>query len=352
MLKLVVQFAVWGGMVAALLSTPSLAQSTSNPASARTIQDITALLDQYKPDPTENNRLIQEMNAEPPVTEDPLVLSHFFVKRSLAAYSLGMAQTRIDNLEKALSFLSRGAQSNAALSNEEFRVLGDLVSAWGDQDYRKSLAYADQALAHPRITIGWQLGVTVNKVFRHIAVGDFASAETTLTQADAILSNARRHPSWQLYGVGYRSYVEAAHAYLSRERGNLVDADKRYRSTIALISEDMKYIGERQRLGYQTQTESERWSVRTVMTRSLVITLQRMGRLQEAEGGRGEVSDAFERARRRPRDAQGQADHDHPALRDAAGLAPERTVAAGPGDPWRDDRAAAAVGAGAGRGRR
>src|SRR4029453_13474208 len=64
------------GDVRAMLAQRPLAQHA-----ARTIQDITQLLDQYQPDPQLLARLRAALQEEPPAGDDPAVLARFYHAR-------------------------------------------------------------------------------------------------------------------------------------------------------------------------------------------------------------------------------------------------------------------------------
>jgi tetratricopeptide (TPR) repeat protein len=83
--------------------------------------------------------------------------------------------------------------------------------------------------------------------------------------------------------MGWRSSVERSKAYNQRQRGKLAEAEQLYRSVIALLDQDLTAREERIRRGWASRTEASIHRQREGATTELAVTLQRLGRFEEAE---------------------------------------------------------------------
>src|SRR5262249_26937054 len=156
-----------------------------------TIQDITQLLDQYKPDPQRLARLRTALQAEPPASNDPAVLARFYHQRANAAEALGLARQRLDDLEKALPYAQRAKLPATSLGGDERRIVAELANTWGTFDYRKAIEYSERSLANPKFDVGYFLADTTRIAKTYTALGDFAAAEKLIARAEERLKQAR-----------------------------------------------------------------------------------------------------------------------------------------------------------------
>ena len=82
-------------------ATWARAQNTRFVAPPRTIADITAFLDQEKPDPTKRAKTEAEAKAEPPANADRAKLKDFYFGRAQARAELGWAAAAVADAELA-----------------------------------------------------------------------------------------------------------------------------------------------------------------------------------------------------------------------------------------------------------
>src|SRR5262245_39904959 len=80
----------------------ALAQGRALVAPPRTIADITAILDQEKPDPAKRAKAEAEANAEPKNLQGA-ALSEFYYKRCQARGAMGRPHEAIGDCEKAIA---------------------------------------------------------------------------------------------------------------------------------------------------------------------------------------------------------------------------------------------------------
>lgn len=97
------------GRIAALLMcwwlAPSLGAAADAPAAPpRTVADITALLDQYRPDPRRMQEVRAILNGTPPQTEDRKDLARFFKQRAVMAEQVGAARQYAEDMRKVVEF--------------------------------------------------------------------------------------------------------------------------------------------------------------------------------------------------------------------------------------------------------
>src|SRR5690242_5701913 len=105
-------FAFWrgsgGALMAALIPTASPAAQAPSPAAPnlvpppRSIADITAILDQEKPDAAKIAKATAAADAQPSAGLDDKAMIEFLVKRGDAAQALGRSQQALIDLRKAV----------------------------------------------------------------------------------------------------------------------------------------------------------------------------------------------------------------------------------------------------------
>src|SRR5690242_3702505 len=118
-----------GVIMSAIVSVASYGQSTNFVAPPRTTSDITAILDQQKPDPDKAAKTRADADANPPATSDRHALGQFHFRRAQARAALGRNKEAIADCELAISYggdyFTEVSRYQQFLSNQ-YRVLGDL----------------------------------------------------------------------------------------------------------------------------------------------------------------------------------------------------------------------------------
>lgn len=109
-------------LAALLAATPSLAQ-TAAPLAAppRSIADITAILDQQKPDPALAARLRAQADEQPEAGLDAKGLTDFLFKRGMAAGEIGRIVQKRDDMKKCVE-IGRPAGQDPDLCMQEWAV--------------------------------------------------------------------------------------------------------------------------------------------------------------------------------------------------------------------------------------
>ena len=108
----------------------------------RTIEDITAILDQQKPDPQAAAAARARADQPAPQTNDQATLAKFYFDRALAAREIGRAKQELDDLSTALSHTGPGA----AVADYEILFNLSLAELTGG-NYSRSVEYRQRAIA-------------------------------------------------------------------------------------------------------------------------------------------------------------------------------------------------------------
>lgn len=272
------------GIAACFCAASAAAQIPASAAPAsRTVSDILRQLDQYKPDPAAVEKLLAAFNAPTPDGGDAGTLARYHHQRARAAQALGLVDERIEALEAALPFARKANLRASAAGGNTDRILSDLSNAWSARDFRKAIGYAEELLRDSPASNGYYIGENAKIANYHTSLGDYAASDAAIARAESRLVSARMGRDWAVYGAGYRSYVEYAKAYNLRDRGKLAEAEQLFRSALTLTDEAQRAASEARARGLDVRSEVDILSYRESTTQVLALTLQRMGRLDEAE---------------------------------------------------------------------
>ncbi len=211
-----------------LAGTPGYSQSPAFVPPPRTIADITAILDQQKPDPTVVTKLEAAAAANPPAGANRAELAKFYYGRGQARSNLGRVNDAIADVQQAIDF-GQGSVSNLQLALMR-QFLGFQLDDIGD--VRKSLQVF---LDIERTTDDSEAEARLANTYRHIVaryaiLGDLKQAEAYVEKCDALLQ--RIHASDAV--TGYRrasaeSDAASASGKLAEARGAFHDAEMFYR---------------------------------------------------------------------------------------------------------------------------
>ncbi len=274
-----VRIALFAGCLLAVANATAQGQT----AVSRTVADILQQLDQYKPDAEAYAKRLAAFNTPVPETTDSAVLARHYHSRARDAQALGLIDERIDMLEKALPHARRANLRSSAAGGNLDRVLSDLSNAWGARDYLKAIAYAEELLKTTNNAGGYYIGETAKIANYLTSLGEYEASDKMIARAESALVSARMGRDYAVYGAGMRSYVEYAKAYNLRDRGKLAESEQLFRSVIALTDEAQRSAADARARGADVRSEADIAGYRESATQVLALTLQRMGRLDEAE---------------------------------------------------------------------
>lgn len=260
-----------------LFSGDVYAQAPSFVAPPRSIADITAILDQEKPDAAK--RLALEFAADKPLPSNaasmPLLAAYW--DRIRARQQLGRWLEAIADLEKAIE-LTR----NKVSQNEHFGLRhAHALAIWSAGEPRKALdLYLPLARGMDvQETRGWLFGGYRAMVQMLVSVGDTAQAETYARRAQALLSQAVSWNNWARKSQIWRSLVEQARASVFTARGELREAEAAFARAETLMRAASRNPTV---LGTNTSKEGLEENADNV-ARRLSGVKARQGRLVEAE---------------------------------------------------------------------
>jgi CHAT domain-containing protein len=262
-----------------IANTANYASEQASTPPPRTIDDITRMLDHYKPDPALVARLRAEADAQPPATEDRSALLNFYFMRGLAAGKIGRVSQTIADLRKATEFGEKGTPNHV-------KMLCDLAIAESSGESLLSAVHTlEEALRQsPANQLGYALAAEGMLAHKFVLLGDFESAKKHLRDAEYYFSRLQGLP-----GVGALSYVfstnvERARSEIFRSEGRYREAENAYRKALHNAETYVQYV-----LSINSPTEEERQRLdvfqnyREFLERQVSEALLAQGRIVEAE---------------------------------------------------------------------
>jgi CHAT domain-containing protein len=212
-----------------LCGSPCRAQTGTFIAPPRTIADITAILDQEKPDRARIAALQAEAGAAAPTNADPQALIKFHYGRAQAEANLGRFPEAISDLKKAIQY-ARDQNSDLI---PLLRYLG-IQLFWAGQPEKALQAFSEAARIleqDGRNRILWRLHtyrwmISINVIF----LGHLQEAEALLGKTHALLTEARKSPEYGENRSSWEGQVEEAEAQLLLGRGQYRQAEAAFHS--------------------------------------------------------------------------------------------------------------------------
>src|SRR5262245_12530605 len=172
------------GILASAESSITHAQTATFVAPPRNISDITAILDQQKPDPARPARNKSAADAAPPASGP---LGQFYYQRAQARAALGRTEEAIADAQKAISL---GGDHQTEVNRymqflaQQYRVTGNL----------KGAIETDQAIAKKiegeQRGQGMLFGVNLRIIAAYLTIGDLKQDEAHPNQNQAALHDS------------------------------------------------------------------------------------------------------------------------------------------------------------------
>lgn len=245
----------------------------------RTIDDITRMLDHYKPDPAMVAHLSSEADTGPPDSDNRNTLFDFYWKRGLAAEKIGRLSQTIADLRKAAEF---GEKNNARY----VRMLRNLASAETvGGNLLNAVRTAEEGWRQtPKNQLGQSLAAEQLLIVQYVLLGDFESARKQLREAESSYVLLQKSANWSIYSYNWTALIERARAEIFFSEGRYGEAEGAYRR--ALHNTEMHIqraqsapsLPEEQRLVLESFQQ-----YREGMERNLSRTLLAEGKIVEAE---------------------------------------------------------------------
>jgi CHAT domain-containing protein len=202
----------------------ALAGETTHPP--RTVSDIVALLDQYRPDPEKIEALKAKVGQEPPAGANPDTLFRFYRERAAAAQGLGMAKRQLADLHRAAE-LVKGDE-------EEWNVVQDIFLAeLQSGNFASALKLKKQMRALVGNLYGRLIPDYQHAVFMYTSIGDLDAARDAFSDQQAVMFKLGRSPNWVRLGDNWTAHFEAARALILNGEGKYTEAEVAARKALA-----------------------------------------------------------------------------------------------------------------------
>jgi CHAT domain-containing protein len=230
--------------LAAALTFPSLADAQPQPAFVappRTIADITAILDQEKPDPKKIVQLRAEADAKPATRAGKEELARFYYQRCQAFGTLGDFGKAIADCERAIE-VGRSVMSTQELGRLR-QGLALQHAALGNLKKTLELLLQQTRVTNAKGSRGFLFNAQRQVAETYILLGDLNRAEAYVSRNQALIAEAR---GWPRYGgfrrASWNSDVELGKARLYEARGQFREAELAYRRAAALKREALSLL--------------------------------------------------------------------------------------------------------------
>ena len=251
--------AIFGCVVAmGLAITPLLAWAGEDAPlqrPPRTITDITAILDQQKPDPAARQRLLEAISVVPPATSESRKLAKFYFKRGRARSSLGFSPRQLEDYRKAYELAKKGKVSSRRFKSGLLVQLAVAEFIFGNRN-KAILLLKERINAYAN---GYAVLISFLAV-----TGDLDAAEQWAKRAERYFKGRRkRRGSWVPFKQARWT------GYLMEQRGRWVEAEASWRQALKALA---------QAEGNQDYPTLPFW-----FGRHVAIALKHQGRLVEAE---------------------------------------------------------------------
>ncbi|MGH8700006.1 MAG: CHAT domain-containing protein, partial [Burkholderiales bacterium] len=267
---------IWLGAVTLLMAVGALGQPTDKPA-PRTIHDITALLDQYKPDPEKVAVLKAAVSREPPVEGDREALFRFYRARANVAQELGMVRQQVADLKRALELISGNDPRYLSTKQDWFHAEMDAGN------FSNALRLKEEMVREGRGRTGRNFSDYLNLAGMYVRMGDLTEARTALRNAESLLFKLQRGRSWSERGDERIAHMDKVRGDVFQAEGKFEQAEQVYRKRLAGREEFLRTAEHQiaQRPGEPPRERFER--ARDGVERDLAANLRLQGRLSEAE---------------------------------------------------------------------
>jgi CHAT domain-containing protein len=254
------------------------------PAPPRNVDDVLAVLEQYKPDPAAIERLRAAVGATPPSTENRQQLANFYHRRARAHSELGDLRRQTEDLKLALDYVNEGAVAGEREGIGRINViLGELATA---EELGGNLLRAIELRKRIIARAGnggaaihaWQ-----NLSWMYANFGDMAASKQAMQATEKMLGELRSSRSWLDFEHNWKFPVEIGNGHLLSSQGNYGEAERRYRN--ALVEAELEYRAAGPRAARRNDSpEPLGWlGGWATAERSLAVSLRNQGRVSEAE---------------------------------------------------------------------
>lgn len=207
-------------------------------APPRTTADISAILEQQKPDPGVIAGLVATADAAVPTGLKGAELADFHYKRAQARALLGRADA-LEDAELAVSNAQSGNYANLGSRYEQ--MLMRLLREAGQLKRAKALL-AKQLAAFANQSKGKLFGLHYALENAYLSGGDVNTAESYAARNRALLTEAQRWQGFPIYGMSWQAMVEDGNARIDEARGRFSQAETAYHKAAILYTSALKTL--------------------------------------------------------------------------------------------------------------
>jgi CHAT domain-containing protein len=210
-------------------------------APPRSVTDISAVLDQQKPDPAATATLAATAGAVVPTGLKGAELADFYYKRAQARVLIGRADA-LDDAELAVSN-AQGGSNYKNLGSRYEQLLMRLLREAG-QIKRANALLIKQLAAFANQSKGRLFGLNFGIANGYLRNGDINTAESYVARNRALLTEAQRWPKFPIYGMAWQAMVEDGNARLEEARGRFLQAEAGYHRAAILYTGSLKTVSQ------------------------------------------------------------------------------------------------------------
>lgn len=208
-------------------------------APPRTVSDITAILDQQKPDPQKIADLAAKAEAPVPAGLKGVDLADFHYKRAQARTLLGRNEGALQDAEAAVT---NGKDSDYKNEGSRYENLLSRRLRDSGESKRANAIILKQIAAFSNQTKGKLFGLYYNQTLTAIRNGDVTTAESYVARNRALLNESRKWQVYNIYGTSYQAFVEDGAARVEEARGRYKEAEEVYHKAAAFYTATLKYF--------------------------------------------------------------------------------------------------------------
>jgi CHAT domain-containing protein len=252
------------------------AQGTYTPP-PRTVEDILAVLDQYKPDPAVAERARADLTAQSPAEGAPKDFADFYYKRALAAQRLGLLSQEINDLRRGVQYAETGRIDDRA------RIYEQLANAeWNGGNLINAMRLKEKIIAN-EASPGWKASMYSHLARILASMGDTEGAKNHFMRAENYLLEFSRQSWWRYYQYDNTGVVEGARGLLLSYEGKYKDAEPAFRRALANKDKDIEMHKTRQAMQIDPRALLTVQDSRDGIAALLAGNLRQQGRLVDAE---------------------------------------------------------------------
>lgn len=210
------------------------AGNSSPPAPPRTIYDITALFEQFKPDQNAIDQAKAILAQSPPNQADNATRARFHFERARAANSIGDARRRLAEYRKASEYVGNHADA--------WWVFSELAVAEGAVGNLRNAIEARKKSIQKSGSPSLAIHDHARQVGDYVVIGDLEEARKSLDQLEqALRTLISRNPSgW--FKDTFLSRVEQGRGFYSFATGKYALAEAQFRKSISALEDYIELI--------------------------------------------------------------------------------------------------------------